>query len=59
MTGRTRLVVVCKTEEERVLALKEHFENVLTKEEIDRIKGRNMELINGWRRDRYFELRVA
>jgi arylamine N-acetyltransferase len=43
--GKTRVVMVCKTEEERVRALKEHFEIVLTEEEIAGVKGRNVELL--------------
>jgi arylamine N-acetyltransferase len=43
--GKTRLVMTCTTEEERVQALKEHFEIELTEEEINGIKGRNVELL--------------
>jgi hypothetical protein len=43
--GKTRLILTCTTEEERVWALKEHFEIELTEEEIYGIKGRNVELL--------------
>jgi len=42
--GRTRVVEVCRTEDDRVRALREHFEIELTEEEILGIKGRNVEL---------------
>jgi arylamine N-acetyltransferase len=43
--GKTRVVTVCKSEEERVQALKEHFAMDLTEEEIQGVKGRNVELV--------------
>jgi arylamine N-acetyltransferase len=43
--GKTRVVMVCKNEEERVKALKEHFAMELTEEEIQGVKGRNVELV--------------
>lgn len=43
--GKTRLVLTCATEEERLKALEEHFEIRLTDEEINGIKGRNEELL--------------
>lgn len=43
--GKTRLVLTCTTEEERLKALEEHFEIRLTDEEINGIKGRNVELL--------------
>jgi hypothetical protein len=43
--GKTRLVITYKNEEERVKALKEHFDIILTEEEINGIKGRNVELL--------------
>jgi arylamine N-acetyltransferase len=43
--GKTRVVMTCKNEEERVKALKKHFEIELTEEEINGIKGRNVELL--------------
>ncbi|KAF4630027.1 hypothetical protein G7Y89_g8114 [Cudoniella acicularis] len=43
--GKTRVIAVCETEEERIKALKEHFEIELTEEEVAGVKGRNVELI--------------
>ncbi|KAH6668880.1 arylamine N-acetyltransferase 1 [Halenospora varia] len=43
--GKTSVVKICKTEEERVAALKEYFDIDLTEEEIAGIRGRNVELI--------------
>jgi hypothetical protein len=43
--GKTRLVMTYKNEEERIKALKEHFDIILTEEEINGIKGRNVELL--------------
>ncbi|PMD52559.1 uncharacterized protein K444DRAFT_619932 [Hyaloscypha bicolor E] len=43
--GKTRVVMTCKNEEERVNALRKHFEIELTEEEINGIKGRNVELL--------------
>ncbi|EAQ85722.1 hypothetical protein CHGG_06975 [Chaetomium globosum CBS 148.51] len=45
LTGKTRLVKVCKTEEERVAALAELFGIHLTPEEAASIKGRPAELL--------------
>ncbi|KAJ3508692.1 hypothetical protein NLJ89_g5615 [Agrocybe chaxingu] len=42
--GRTEVVKVCKTEEERIAALKEWFGITLTAEETDGIKGMSTEL---------------
>jgi arylamine N-acetyltransferase len=42
--GRTEVVKVCHTEEERISALKEHFEIKLTEEERGSITGRCTEL---------------
>jgi hypothetical protein len=42
--GRTRVVQVCKTEEERVKALRDHFAIELPEEEINGIKGMSTEL---------------
>ena len=44
MGGKTEVVKVCETEEERVRALKEYFAITLTEEEKKGIKGRNVEL---------------
>ncbi|KAK3942225.1 arylamine N-acetyltransferase, pineal gland isozyme NAT-10 [Diplogelasinospora grovesii] len=44
VTGRTELVKTCKTEQERLEALKEYFGIVLTQEEAEAIKGRSVEL---------------
>jgi arylamine N-acetyltransferase len=43
--GKTKLVMTCKTEEERVKALKEHFDILLTEDEVNGIKGRKVELL--------------
>jgi hypothetical protein len=43
--GRTRVVTVCKTEEERVRALREHFAIELVEEEIQGIRGGIVELL--------------
>jgi arylamine N-acetyltransferase len=43
--GKTRLVLTCMTEEERVKALEEHFDIRLTNEEVNGIKGRSTELL--------------
>ena len=43
--GKTRVVIVCKSEEERVQALKDHFSMELTEEEIQGVRGRNVELV--------------
>jgi arylamine N-acetyltransferase len=43
--GKTRIVMVCKSEEERVQALKDHFSMELTEEEIQGVRGRNVELV--------------
>ncbi|KAK3296727.1 arylamine N-acetyltransferase 2 [Chaetomium fimeti] len=45
LTGKTRLVKVCKTEEERVAALADLFGIHLTPEEVVSIKGRRAELV--------------
>jgi hypothetical protein len=45
--GKTRAVMTCKSAEERVKALKRHFEIELTEGEINGIKGRIMELLGG------------
>lgn len=42
--GKTRVVKVCQTEEERVEALKKYFDIVLTEEEKLGVRGRNVEL---------------
>jgi hypothetical protein len=42
--GKTEVVKVCVTEEERVEALREHFGIVLTEDEAASIKGRRAEL---------------
>lgn len=42
--GKTRVVVSCRTEEERVKALKEYFDIVLTEEEVNGVKGRIVDL---------------
>jgi len=42
--GKTELVKSCKTENERVAALKEYFDIVLTQEEIEGIRGRVTDL---------------
>ncbi|KAK1836030.1 arylamine N-acetyltransferase, pineal gland isozyme NAT-10 [Podospora conica] len=44
LTGKTEVVKVCETEEERVEALREWFGIVLTEEEVKSIKGRVSEL---------------
>ncbi len=43
--GKTRLVLNCTTEEERIEAFKEQFDIRLTDEEVNGIKGRNEELL--------------
>ena len=43
--GKTRLVLTCTTEEERLKAFEEHFDIRLTDEEVNGIKGRNLELL--------------
>ncbi len=43
--GKTKLVMTCKTEEERVKALKEHFGIELAEEDINGVRGRNVELL--------------
>jgi hypothetical protein len=43
--GKTRLVMVCKSEEERIRALREHFGIELVEEEINGVRGRNVELL--------------
>jgi arylamine N-acetyltransferase len=43
--GKTRVIMTCKNEEERVNTLRKHFEIELTEEEINGIKGRNVELL--------------
>ncbi len=43
--GMTSVVLVCKTEEERVKALREYFDIQLVEEEISGIRGRNVELL--------------
>jgi hypothetical protein len=42
--GKTRVVKVCETEEERVEVLREFFGILLNEEEIGGVKGRNVEL---------------
>jgi arylamine N-acetyltransferase len=42
--GKTRVVFVCKNEAERVKALREYFDIMLTEEEVLGIRGRNVEL---------------
>ena len=43
--GKTKMVMVCKSEEERVVALKEHFGVTLIEEEVKGIKGRSAEVL--------------
>jgi arylamine N-acetyltransferase len=43
--GKTGVVLVCESEEERVRALREHFAIELVEEEINGIRGRNVELL--------------
>jgi arylamine N-acetyltransferase len=43
--GKTRLVLTCTTEEERLKGFKEQFDILLTDEEVNGIKGRNVELL--------------
>jgi hypothetical protein len=43
--GKTRVVMKCKSEEERVRALDEHFGIKLTEEEVKGVRGRNVELV--------------
>jgi arylamine N-acetyltransferase len=43
--GKTRLVLTCTTEEERLKVFKEQFDILLTDEEVNGIKGRNVELL--------------
>jgi arylamine N-acetyltransferase len=45
MGGRTEVVKVCKTEQERVRAVEEFFAITLTEKEKEGIKGRNVELL--------------
>jgi hypothetical protein len=45
--GKTETVVECKTENERVKALEEHFAIMLTEEERDSVRGRNVDLGGG------------
>jgi arylamine N-acetyltransferase len=45
MGGKTSVITTCRTEEERVRALKEYFNITLTEEEIHGVKGRNVELL--------------
>ena len=45
MGGKTEVVQVCQTEEERVRALEEYFAITLTEEEKDGVRGRNVELL--------------
>lgn len=42
--GKTRIEMDCQTEEERVKAFEEFFRITLTEEEIEGVKGRNVEL---------------
>lgn len=42
--GKTRVVMVCGNEGERVRALEEYFGIRLTKEEVDGVKGRIVDL---------------
>ena len=42
--GKTRLEMDCQTEEERIKAFGEFFDIKLTEEEIEGVKGRNVEL---------------
>lgn len=42
--GRTSVVKVCKTEDERVEALREYFGIKLTEEERVSVRGRNVDL---------------
>jgi arylamine N-acetyltransferase len=42
--GKTRVVKICETEEERVEVLREFFGILLNEEEIGGVKGRNVEL---------------
>ena len=43
--GKTEVVRVCESEEERVEALKEYFDITLTEEEREGIRGREGELV--------------
>ena len=45
MGGKTEVVKVCETEEERVGALEEYFAITLTKGEKVGVRGRNVELL--------------
>ncbi|KAL2133014.1 hypothetical protein VTI74DRAFT_3020 [Chaetomium olivicolor] len=45
VTGKTEVVKVCRTESERVEALREYFGILLTEEEAESIKGRKAELV--------------
>lgn len=42
--GKTRLELDCQTEAERIKAFGEFFDITLTEEEIEGVKGRNVEL---------------
>lgn len=42
--GKTRVLMVCKSEEERVKVFREHFGIELTQEEIRAVRGRIVEL---------------
>lgn len=46
MGGKTEVIMVCKTEEERVQALEKYFAMTLTEEEREAIKGTCTELVN-------------
>ena len=43
--GKTEVVKVCRSEEERIQFLREYFGITLTEEERDGVKGRNVELL--------------
>jgi arylamine N-acetyltransferase len=45
MGGKTSIVKVCGTEKERVDTIREHFGIILTDEEKESVKGRNVELV--------------
>lgn len=45
MCGKTSQIKVCRTEDERIEALKEFFNITLTEEEKEGVKGRNVELL--------------
>ena len=47
MGGKTEALKVCETEEERAEALEEYFAIVLTEEEKEGVRGRNVELLEG------------